>query len=122
MSSILDTIAPVYIGRDMITITPDPSSVLIVGGVITLNFDYSATKPNGVVKPLKLHIQPAFGNGAEYREELFDIFVPDQFAFQVRSAGQYLVLLRELAHNQWQGRLLIDVAGDPFAFIRGARV
>jgi len=119
---ILNTISPTYIGQDKIGITVDAvSQPVMVSKIITLNFDYSETLPVGVVKPLKLHVQPAFGSGAGYQEFLFDLFVPNSFAFRVFAAGQYLVLLRELAHNQWQGRLLLDVKGDPFAQVQGAR-
>jgi hypothetical protein len=118
----IDSISPTFIGADMIDIAiDDASKPLTVGKVITLNFGYSRTLPGGLVKPLKLIVQPAFGSGAGYIEETFDTFIPDSFAFQVQGAGQYLVVLREVGHNQWQGRVLLDVAGDQFQEVRTGR-
>lgn len=120
---ILDLISPNYVGEDRIAITVDPvSKPLTVGRIITLNFDYSATKPVGVVKPLKLILQPAFGDGAGYQEVVFDRFVPSSYAFQVNGAGQYLAVIREVGHNLWQGRIVLDVAGDQYQEPRSRRI
>jgi len=122
MTQTIDSISPTFIGADMIDITiDDVSKPLTVGKVITLNFDYARTLPGGVTRPLKLVIQPAFGSGAGYVEETFDTFIPSSFAFRVQGAGQYLVILREVYHNQWQGRVLLDVAGDQFQEVRTGR-
>lgn len=122
MSEVLDAISPETIGEDKIAITVDPSSQpLLVNRVITLHFDYSATYPEGVVKPLKLHVQPAFGDGTGYFEVEFHRSVPRSYAFTLPGAGQWLVLLREIGHNSWQGRIVLDVGGDPFTQIQTTR-
>src|SRR5688500_4629797 len=106
----------------MIDITVDPSSEpLTAGRVVTLNFNYARTRPAGVVKPLKLQVQPAFGDGSGYFEVVFDLFVPNSYAFQVDGAGQYLVVIKEVGHNLWQGRIVLDVAGDQFQDVRTGR-
>lgn len=113
-NEILDLISPETIGSDKIAVTIDPVSLpLLVGRTVTLRFDYSATYPQGVKKPLKLQVQPAFGSGVGYFEIQFLRMLPRSFAFIPASAGQYLALLRETGHNSWQGRLLFDVKGDP---------
>lgn len=113
-NEILDLISPETIGEDKIGVTIDPISLpLLVGRVITLRFDYSLTYPQGVKKPLKLQVQPAFGSGVGYFEVLYVRSLPRSYAFTVQSAGQYLALLRETGHNSWQGRLLFEVKGDP---------
>lgn len=122
ISDVLNTISPANIGSDMIDVSVDPSSEpLMVGKVITLNFGYTRTKPHGVVKPLKLQLQPAFGDGSGYFEVVFDLFTPQSYAFKVASAGQYLVIIRETGHNLWQGRILLDVIGDQYQEIRSER-
>lgn len=122
MSNVLDVISPLYIGQDKIVISVDPSSQpLLTSSLITLNFDYSATAPGGVVKPLKLQVQPSFGNGEGYFEVTFDLFTPDSYTFQAGGAGDYLAVIKEIGHNSWQGRLLFTVKGDPFTQVGSAR-
>lgn len=122
MSENLDLISPPTIGQDMIAITVDPVSLpLLVSRVITLNFDYAATFPAGVVLPLILQVQPAFGRGAGYFEKVFRRTRPNSFAFAVAGAGEYLVVLRECGHNYWQGRLLLEVEGEEFSQIQSTR-
>jgi hypothetical protein len=118
----LDLISPTYIGQDKIGITIDPASLPVLsGGIITLAFDYSDALPEGVVLPLKLIVQPAFGDGTGYFEKTFRRSVPTSYAFTVLGAGRYLAVLKELGHNSWQGRLLIDVAGEKFSQIQSSR-
>lgn len=122
MTAELDIISPTFIGTDTIVITVDPvSQPLLAGRTITLNFDYSDAEPGGVVLPLILQVQPAFGRGAGYFEKVFRKRALNSFAFTVASAGQYLVVLRECWHNSWQGRLLLEVAGEEFSQIQSTR-
>ena len=83
--------------------------------------DFDNHHPGGVVLPLILQVQPAFGRGVGYFEKVFRKTRPNSFAFSVPSAGQYLVLLRECFHNRWQGRLLIQVEGEEFTQILSTR-
>jgi len=122
MSEILDLISPATVGSDQIKISVDPASQpLLAANVVSLNFDYSDTWPAYVSLPLILQVQPAFGRGAGYFEKQFSRVVPSGFAFTVPGAGQYLVVLRECAHNYWQGRLLIEVGGEEFSQIQSTR-
>ena len=122
MSEILDLISPPTVGSDQIVISVDPVSLpLLAARVITLNFNYQTTFPAFVSLPMILQVQPAFGRGAGYFEKVFRRRVPNSFAFTVPGAGQYLVLLRECGHNFWQGRLLLDVAGEQFSQIQSTR-
>ena len=114
MSEVLDRISPTFIGSDAITIEVDQvSQPLLAERAIILNFNYDDTLPNGVRLPLILQIQPAFGDGTGYFRKIFSRSVPSSFAHTYPSAGQYLILLREFGHNNWQGRLLIEVGGGP---------
>lgn len=122
MADQLDTISPSNLGSDMITITIDPVSLpLLAQRVITLDFDYSKTAPGGVVLPLILQVQPAFGRGVGYFEHVFRDHRPNSYAFALPSAGQWLVVLRECWHNAWQGRLLLEVGGEEFSQIQSSR-
>lgn len=122
MSTNLELISPPTIGSDQIVLSVDPvSRPLLESRVISINFDYSDTFPAFVVLPLILQVQPAFGRGVGYFTKVFRRVVPNSFAFTVPGAGRYLVLLRECGHNYWQGRLLIDVAGEEFSQIQSTR-
>lgn len=122
MTQTLDQISPDNIGDDKIGISIDAASLpLLVNRTITLHFDYAATYPEGVVKPLKLQVQPAFGDGTGYFEVEFHRTIPRSYAFTVRGAGQWLVLIREIGHNSWQGRAVLNVGGDPFTQTQIAR-
>jgi len=37
--------------------------------------------------------------------------------FTPQGEGDWLVLIREIGHNRWQGRLVITIEGDPTARI-----
>lgn len=119
---LIDIISPRDIGADKIVITVDPSSEpLLSSSAITLNFDYSAASPGGVVLPLQFVLQPTFGRGVGYFEKEFRLDRPSSFTFRVPGAGQYLALLRECWHNSWQGRLLLDIGGEQFSQIQSTR-
>ncbi len=118
----IDIISPRTIGEDKIDISIDPISLpLLVGNVITLNFDYERTSPCGVVLPLELVVQPGFGRGSGYFTKIFRRRRPGSFAFSLPGAGQWLVLLRECGHNFWQGRITLDVTGEQFSQIQSSR-
>ena len=123
MSENLDLISPVGMGSDKIVITVNnpTGEQLLVGTPITLDFNYAAAQPAGISLPLILQVQPAFGRGVGYKEVVFRDRAPNSFAFSVPGAGQYLVVLRECFHMRWQGRILIDVAGEEFSQILSTR-
>lgn len=122
MTDVIDIISPRTIGEDKIVITVDPvSEPLLAGNPITINFDYSATTPGGVVMPLELIVQPGFGRGEGYFTHIFRKSRPNSFAFVLPSAGIWLAVLRECAHNYWQGRIQLDVGGEEFTQILSER-
>lgn len=123
MSELLDLISPVDMGSDKIVLSVDNlnDGALLVSRPITLLFDYSLAAPNGVVLPLVLQVQPAFGSGVGYVEKVFRRFAPESYAFTVPSAGIYLAVLRECYHQRWQGRILFEVEGDEFSQIVSSR-
>jgi hypothetical protein len=46
------------------------------------------------------------------QRRLFEHALPSSVLLTPRSGGRHFILIRELHHNRWQGRLFIDVAGD----------
>jgi hypothetical protein len=117
MTEIIDTISPVYIGEDKFTLTIDEASKpLLSYKPLSINIDYSEADPEGVVLPIIIVVQPAFGDGTGYIKKTFSRSAPSTFSFFASAgAGDYLILVREYGHNQWQGRLVITVGGDDIA-------
>lgn len=119
MSETQDRVSPAFIGEDKIAVTIDQDSllagVLVTNRTITARFDYSDADPEGVELPIIVELQPGFGDGDAYQRVAFVRFVPETFAFKVTGAGKYFILVRERYHNNWQGRLEIEVSGDPFS-------
>jgi hypothetical protein len=109
----IDTLSPSYVGEDKIVLTLDAStSNPRAFTPVQIDVDYSACAPAGVELPLELIIQGP--TPASYREKTYRKFVPKSISFQPIASGEYLVLLREVAHNRWIGKLRIQVTGDPF--------
>ena len=122
MADTIDIISPRTIGEDKIVLTIDPVSLpLLESNIITLNFDYSETEPEGVVLPLQFIVAPAFGRGVGFSEKIFRRTRPSSFAFSVPGAGTYLALLRECGHNSWSGSIRIVVEGEQFSQIQSTR-
>jgi hypothetical protein len=113
----VDDIAPSYVGEDRIAVTLDPNSQTQALKPVQVNFDYSAAEPDGVVLPLELILQPAFGRGDGFQRRIFRTYRPITAVFTPIAEGDWLVVLREVGHNRWQGRLVVNVDGDPTARI-----
>jgi hypothetical protein len=108
----LDELSPATIGEEKITLTLDPLTTPKVFSVVQVNVDYSSAEPSGIALPLDMIVQGP--TAVSYLERVFRRSRPSALSFIPNEAGQYLVLLREQAHNRWIGRLLVTVAGDPF--------
>lgn len=83
-----------------------------VGQAVVLLLDYSDA-PGGVLTPLVATVVPPDAE-LEVRREVFRT-APACLTFVPRQAGRHLVTIRESAHNRWQGRIVVDVAGDQLA-------
>lgn len=109
----LDRLSPAYLGEDKIAVQlADPSSKPTVGKTVRLDFGYDACAPAGVVLPVEVVVQSPKAEGFE--SKVFRHSAPGAYAFTPIAAGPHLVLVRELFHNRWQGRLVFDVEGDAF--------
>lgn len=116
MVATLDILSPVFVGEDRITLTVNENSKpLLSFKIITINVNYDLAGEEGISLPLEFILQPGFGGGGEangYQQKIFRRTAPETISFTVPSAGQYLLLLREIHHNRWQGRLIMTVEGD----------
>lgn len=113
----IDFMSPLYIGEDKVRVTVDPSTdPPTAGKPVTLNFDYTdADEAGGLVLPLVLTVQPPGVEGVGYVTHTFTRHRPSSYTFTARDAGTYFILLKESAHNRWQGRLLMEVAGEKYS-------
>lgn len=115
MAARIDEVSPAFVGEERIRITLDPVNPKPkVDLAVTVLFDYADAEPEGIALPLVLELQPAFGTGEGYRRREYRELRPSSFTFRTPLAGDYLLLLRESAHNRWRGTLKITVMGDEF--------
>lgn len=108
--SYLDEISPPYVGEDRLALAVDDNQVGIEAlKSILVNVDYSACAPEGAMCPLVLEVHGP-SERVVYREYLRE--PPTSIVFTPHEGGAHRVLLRELAHNHWWGRLELDVEGE----------
>lgn len=109
---IMEELSPETIGEDLIVLSLDVQSLdPRAFRPITVNVDYSACEPDGIVLPLELLIVAPSPSGFSHRH--FTRTAPTSILFIPREGGLHGLLLREVGHNRWNGRLRIQVAGDP---------
>jgi hypothetical protein len=101
----------------MIALSLRPGSLSRVNHPCTIKIDTAQAKEHGITLPVLVIVQPRFGDGAEYQELEYDTFLPGSFSFVPRKAGSYLVLIKEVFHNRWQGRLTVEIAGDSHEYL-----
>jgi hypothetical protein len=104
----LDDISPKYIGEAKFTLTPGTERPT-AGVPVVVDIDYG-TDARGVELPLECIVQ---GSADEsYVRQTFELFVPPSVVFTPIEGGRHVVMVRELGHNRWWGRLEVDVAGE----------
>lgn len=109
--ALIDEISPPYVGEDKLVLSlADPAIALLAFVSFQVDIDYSGALPSGVKLPLELVFQGP--NTGQLQRQLFTLSAPSSLLLVPRSRGQHFILLRELYHNRWQGRLLVDVQGD----------
>jgi len=109
--SLLDELSPRYIGEDRLRLTlADPNQVLAAFKPVVVAVDYSATLPEGIVLPLECEVYTP--TGALAMRKVYRRFKPSELAFTPREGGAFLVRLAEQYHNQWWGKLTLEIAGD----------
>jgi len=125
MTALLDILSPTYIGEDRISLSIAPGQSVRAGTAVRFTVDYSAVGDSGLMLPLEFIVQPGFGAGGPangYVRRVFRYYEPSEIVYTPPSAGLYLAVLREIAHNRWQGRLTFTAGGDAYdATIRATR-
>lgn len=111
MSIKIDEISPADIGEDKLVLQlADPSATIQIFIPFEICVNYDATEPEGVVLPLELVIRGP-RPGQETRRK-FTRSRPERLLVTPTTRGQHFVLLRELFHNRWQGRMTVEVIGE----------
>lgn len=107
----LEELSPSYVGEDRIALTlADPQVPILANVPFQVNVDVSATLPEGLVLPIELVVSgPSTG---QYKRRLFTKSVPNSLLITPTVRGSHFILIRELFHNRWQGRLTVEVRGD----------
>ncbi len=109
--ALIDEISPTYIGEDRFALTlADHASTVLAFVPFQVDVNYGAALPAGIVLPIELLFQAP--DGKVIRRTVFTRTPPSSLLLVPRQRGQHSVLLREMFHNRWQGRLFVDVQGD----------
>lgn len=110
----LDRICPHYVGSGKITVQLDTATTPPYAySATTINIDYSSTGENWVSLPIEIIIAPSSADSDGYIRKKFTDAPPESFTWRPTRPGSHLVIVRELFHNQYQGKLEINVEGDP---------
>ena len=107
----VDEISPPYVGEDKLVLAlADPQASILANVPFQVDVDYSAAEPNGLELPMVLILQAP--DGSETVNRKFSRSFPSSLLLKATMRGQHFILLRELYHNRWQGRLIVDVEGE----------
>ena len=117
MSARLDLISPATVGEDRIVVTLTDADRRPTANIsFAVELDYSACLPSGASPPIEVVFQ---GPDTSIRERRIFRVLPSTVVLTPRAGGPHLILVKELHHNEWQGRLVVDVVGD--SLTTGAR-
>lgn len=109
MAGILEELSPMTVGSERLALSPaDPLTPPRAFAAFDIAVDYSLCDPEGVVLPLEMVVT----SPSRTRRSLYRLTAPAQLTVLPDEGGRWLVTLREVAHNQWWGRLSFDVEGD----------
>lgn len=118
----IDRISPVTVGEDRITVTLSSTTPFpVVGRPLCIEIAYTLADPEGCIPPIVISVQPEIGGpGSDYRRKVYNR-LPSSYTFVPASSGEHLILVRESAHNRWQGRLRVFVEGDDLSGVATER-
>lgn len=111
MAEFIDEISPRYYGEDRLSLTlTSPNPVLRAFHPVLVTVNYSAALPEGIVLPLEFTVTaPSEVNSSR---RIYRRFAPGELAFTPLEGGSHLIRLAEMWHNQWWGRLVLEIEGD----------
>lgn len=110
--SLIEEICPEYIGEERITLSFDTTSIVPRANLaLLIRVDYSLCDPEGgAVLPLEMLVQGP--SPSSFRRRVISRTKPAELVVTPREGGRHLVLLREMAHNRFHGKIAFDVAGE----------
>ena len=107
----VDEISPTYVGEDRIVLTlSDPDTKILANVPFQVDVNYAAADPEGIILPLELVLHGP--NAGDKQRVLFERAAPSSVLLVPRVRGRHTILLKELFHNRWQGRLTVNVEGE----------
>lgn len=112
-TTFLEELAPAGLRAPKIALAlVDPRDVPRAFTPVLITVSYAGLAGDGgAVLPLELLVKgPSL---ASLRQHVFRRVLPSQITIQPREGGSFLVLLREVGHNQHYGQLVVEVEGDP---------
>lgn len=106
-----DEISPRYLREDRIDLELDSSNPAPAAfQSLLINVSYARTLPQHVMLPLILEVSGPSSDSYQRRE--FTRAPPATLVITPREGGPHVIVLREVAHNRWFGRLSVQVAGE----------
>lgn len=106
---LIDELSPLSVGSERIALSPtDPLTPPRAFTPYSISVDLALCDPQGVVLPLEMIVT----SPSRSKRTLFRRLVPVELTIHPDEGGQWIVVLREVAHNRWWGRLALDVDGD----------
>lgn len=111
MPNAIDELSPTYVGEKRIKLqlavdSLNPRAM----SAISIDVDYSACEPEGLVPPLELLITAP--TPSDFKRVMFNRTAPSLLTFKPREGGRYVVRFGEVGHNRWFGYIEITVAGE----------
>jgi len=129
MSASMDELSPDYMGEDRLVLLPQlrlvPAGALNPDGTINKNIKtidiyrahqnhywkvvYTQCDPEGVVLPLEMIVRGP--SQSSYKRKVYSTHAPNVLHYKPTEGGVHLIMLREVAHNRWWGRINVNVTG-----------
>jgi hypothetical protein len=110
MPTSMDELSPGYIGEDRIVLSLQFGSKTAAFSPLTLLVNYDDCAPDGVVLPLEMIVR---GPGeSSYQRRVYTRTRPPSIVIKPREGGIHCIVLREVAHNRWWGKLNVTIQGQ----------
>ncbi len=106
----IDEISPNYVGEDKITLSlHDPQSQLLANVPFQIDINYDGASGAGIMLPLELIVNDS---GGKESRKTFTRTKPSSLLLKLSTRGPHSILLKELYHNRWQGRIIVTLQGE----------
>jgi hypothetical protein len=106
----LDDLSPRYLGEDRIGLKLAAGQNPIAGRAVSILIDYTALAPYQAELPLEMVVQASAPES--YQRRVFSRLRPTALMIVPREGGTHSVVLREIGHNRWWGKLRVSMQGE----------